>query len=57
VRTLARLTQQTGQEIGVAPEILATRRELERLVAGARDGAPLAGWRREVIGARLLQAL
>jgi ribonuclease D len=57
VRALARLTQQTGEEIGVAPEILATRRELERLVAGVREGGPLTGWRREVIGARLLQAL
>ncbi len=57
VRALARLTQQTGREIGVAPEILATRRELERLVAGAREGGPLEGWRRDIIGTRLLQAL
>jgi ribonuclease D len=57
VRTLAKLTQQTGREIGLAPEILATRRELERLVAGVREGGPLEGWRREIIGARLLQAL
>ena len=27
------------------------------LVNGARDGGPLAGWRRAVIGERLLQAL
>ena len=57
VRALAKLTHQAGQEIGIAPEILATRRELERLVAGVREGGPLAGWRREIIGARLLQAL
>lgn len=57
VRKLAQLTQQTARELGMAPEILATRRELERLVAGARDGAPMSGWRQAVIGNRLLQAL
>ena len=57
VRKLAQLTQQTGRELGIAPEILATRRELERMVAGAREGGPMAGWRQGVIGQRLLQAL
>ena len=57
VRRLAQLTQQTGHELGIAPEILATRREMERLVAGVRDEGPLAGWRRAVIGERLLGAL
>jgi ribonuclease D len=57
VRKLAQLTQQTGRELGIAPEILATRRELERMVAGARDGGPMSGWRQAVIGQRLLQAL
>ena len=44
-------------ELGLAPEVLATRREMEKLVSGARDGAVLSGWRREVIGERLLSAL
>jgi ribonuclease D len=57
VRKLAQITQQTGRELGMAPEILATRRDMERLVAGARDGGMLAGWRRAVIGERLLEAL
>lgn len=57
VRRLALLTRQTGGELGIAPEILATRREMERLVAGARDEGPLVGWRRAVIGERLLRAL
>jgi ribonuclease D len=57
VRKLSQVTQQAGRELGIAPEILATRRELERLVAGARDGAPMSGWRQAVIGNRLLQAL
>ncbi len=57
VRKLSQVTQQTGRELGIAPEILATRRELERLVAGARDGSPVSGWRQGVIGQRLLEAL
>jgi ribonuclease D len=57
LRKLAQLTQQTGRELGIAPEILATRRDMQRLVSGARDGGPLSGWRRAVIGERLLQAL
>ena len=57
VRKLAQLAQQIGRELDIAPEILAPRREMERLVAGARDGAVLTGWRREVIGERLLGAL
>ncbi|MGA8705881.1 MAG: ribonuclease D [Steroidobacteraceae bacterium] len=57
VRKLSQLAQQVGRELGLAPEILATRREMERLVAGNRDGGVLKGWRREVIGERLLGAL
>jgi len=51
------VVQQIGRELEMAPEILATRREIERLVAGTRDGAVLQGWRREVVGERLLGAL
>ncbi|MGH8232534.1 MAG: HRDC domain-containing protein, partial [Steroidobacteraceae bacterium] len=57
LRQLSLLTQKTGRELGIAPEILATRRDLQRLLNGAREGGPLAGWRRGVIGERLLQAL
>jgi ribonuclease D len=57
LRKLSQLTQQTGRELGIAPEILATRRDMQHLVNGGRDGGPLTGWRRAVIGERLLQAL
>ncbi|HEY6451081.1 MAG TPA: ribonuclease D [Steroidobacteraceae bacterium] len=57
VRKLSQLAAQIGRDLGLAPEILATRREMERLVGGARDGAVLTGWRRAVIGERLLGAL
>jgi ribonuclease D len=57
VRRLSELTQRAARALAIAPEILATRREMEQLAAGARDGAPLTGWRREVIGEQLLGAL
>lgn len=44
-------------ELGIQPEILATRRELAALIRGARELPVLSGWRREVIGEPLLAAL
>jgi ribonuclease D len=44
-------------QLGLAPEVLATRRELEKLASGGRDGPSQSGWRREVVGQALLAAL
>jgi ribonuclease D len=57
LQRLSQLTRQTGLELGIAPEVLATRRDMERLLAGEREAGPLSGWRRAVIGERLLGAL
>jgi len=57
VRKLGGIAQSVAQELQLAPEVLATRRDLEQLAAGQRDGAPLRGWRRAVLGERLLAAL
>jgi len=57
VKKLAQLSQAVAQELHLAPEVLATRRDLEQLAEGRRDGAPLRGWRRAVLGERLLAAL
>jgi ribonuclease D len=40
--------------LGISPEILATRRDVEALVLGRADPALLQGWRRGAIGERLL---
>jgi ribonuclease D len=55
-KRLANLVQQRASELGVAAELLATRRELESIVRGERTAEVLSGWRREVIGAELLAA-
>jgi ribonuclease D len=44
-------------EVEVAPEVLATQKDVRRLVRGERDVPPLRGWRAGVIGAALLDEL
>ena len=57
VRKLGDISQAVAAELGLVPEVLATRRELEQIADGRRDGALLRGWRRAVVGERLLAAL
>ena len=57
LRCLQDIQQGAASDLGVAPEVLATRRDLTALVRGSRDVAPLAGWRRAAIGEALLAAL
>ena len=57
VRKLGAISQAAAAELDLVPEVLATRRDLEQLADGRRDGAVLRGWRRAVVGERLLAAL
>ncbi len=57
VKKLSTVHQAVATELNLPPEILATRRDLEQLADGRQDGAVMSGWRREVIGERLLAAL
>jgi ribonuclease D len=57
VAKLADTLRRIAVELAVAPEVLATRRELERLANGGLDGPSQSGWRRDVIGKALLGAL
>jgi ribonuclease D len=43
-----------GEELKISPELLATRRAVEQLVFAGRTDALLKGWRRAVIGERLV---
>ncbi|CAN5275305.1 ribonuclease D [soil metagenome] len=52
---LAHEVRTRAAELGLHPELLATRRELERCVRGESDAGMLHGWRREVIGERMLE--
>jgi ribonuclease D len=57
LKKLGALNQAAASELGLSPEVLVTRRELEQLADGRRDVPVLCGWRRGVIGERLLAAL
>ena len=57
LKKLRRIVQAKSSELGVDPALLASRRELERLIrAQARGELPrrFAGWRRPVITEDLL---
>lgn len=57
VKKLGALNQSIAQTLGLSPEVLATRRDIEQLAEGARDVAMLQGWRRAIIGEPMLAAL
>jgi len=57
VKRLGSVIQAAAAELNLVPEVLATRRDLEQLAEGQRDGAVLRGWRRVTFGERLLAAL
>lgn len=57
VARLADISRRVAGTLQLAPEVLATRRELEALVRGERDGALLRGWRRDAVGLELLRVL
>ena len=57
VSKLGTIVKAVAHELRLVPEVLATRRDLEQLADGRRDGAVLRGWRRQVLGERLLAAL
>lgn len=57
LKKLGAIHRATATELGLNPQVLATRRDLEQFADGREDAAVLSGWRREVLGERLLAAL
>jgi len=54
IQKLSGIVRETAQELKIAPELLATRRDITGIVNGHEDSRVLKGWRKEVIGDRLL---
>ena len=54
VTKLMNFVRTRGEELKISPELLATRRTIEHLVFAGRSERLLRGWRREVIGERLV---
>lgn len=57
VKALGAVLREQAERMGMAPEILATRRELLGLLRGELEQPVMSGWRREAVGERLLAAL
>jgi ribonuclease D len=56
-KKLGSINQAVARELNLVPEVLATRRDLELFAEGRRESVLLRGWRRAVLGERLLKAL
>lgn len=54
VTKLMSLVRTQAEQMQIAPELLATRRDVEQLVFSGRTDALRNGWRRDVIGERLI---
>ncbi len=57
LKQLGAIHRAVAADLALSPEVLATRRDLEQLADGRRDVPLLRGWRRAIIGERLLAAL
>jgi ribonuclease D len=56
VTALMRKVRASGERLEISPELLATRRDVERLVYSQDPGQLARGWRADVIGRELLAA-
>jgi ribonuclease D len=57
VKRLSGAVQSQAQKLSIAPELLATRRDLESIARGAEVAEVLPGWRSSVVGDSLAAAL
>lgn len=54
---LMQIVRDTAAELGIASELLATRRDIDAMAFGERETGVTRGWRHAVVGQRLLAAL
>jgi ribonuclease D len=54
VKRVSALIRDIGEQLGLSPELLATRRDVEQLVYGGEPGVFLRGWRKDVIGDQVM---
>jgi ribonuclease D len=57
LKRLGRVVDDVAKSLAIAPEILATRKDLTAAIRGEHEIRPLSGWRRLVIGEPLLEAV
>jgi ribonuclease D len=57
LRDMQSLVASQAEELGLATELVAPKKELSSALAGDRDSRVFRGWRRELVGERLLAML
>jgi ribonuclease D len=57
MREMQRRVSACADELGIANEIIAPRKELAAALTGARDSRVFRGWRRDLVGEKLLALL
>ena len=57
LREMQRLVARCADELDIAAEIIAPRKELAAAMLGSQDVRVLRGWRRDLVGERLLELL
>lgn len=57
LKRIGKVVDDVAKALGLAPEILATRKDITAAIRGEPDLRPLTGWRRAVIGEPLLAAV
>jgi ribonuclease D len=57
LKRIGKVVDDVAKSLGLAPEILATRKDITAAIRGEPDLRPLTGWRRTVIGEPLLAAV
>jgi len=56
MKQLAGIVRAAAEALDIAPEVLATRKDMAGVLNGREDLRVLTGWRRAVVGERLLEA-
>ena len=57
VDVMLALVRLSGEQNDLTPTVLATRKQLEKLVLGDRDAAVMQGWRKKLVGKQLVEFL
>ncbi len=57
LKELQRQASGCAEQLGIATEIIAPRKELSAAMLGARDSRVFRGWRKELLGSKLLELL
>jgi ribonuclease D len=57
IKKLSTIVSSTADELGISPDLLATRRDITSLIRGDKEIRLLSGWRATIIGEKLLEVL